>query len=105
MARLLKSEYPMPQYDSDFYMKHPNNYFEDSQKALDEIPDEKIFSHPYADGHALYYVVSLSPLVLQHIPFLDAWRLPDAHIRGLRKQDILDHIARRKAIKGLFANK
>jgi hypothetical protein len=55
-----------------------------------------------ADGQAHYYVVSLSPLVLQHIDIGDGWQLPDAHLRGLRKSDIINYIESTKALEELI---
>lgn len=49
-----------------------------------------VVKFPAADGHAVYRVSRASPLTLQHVPFGDAWRVPPAHIRGLRKSDILE---------------
>ena len=49
-----------------------------------------VVKFPVADGHAVYRVSRASPLTLQHVPFGDAWRVPPAHIRGLRKSDILE---------------
>lgn len=43
---------------------------------------------PVADGKAIYRVQSFSLLVLQHVPFGDAYMIPMAHIRGLVLSDI-----------------
>lgn len=51
-----------------------------------------IIKFQVADGYAWYRVIESAPLTIQHIPFLDGYAIPDAHIRGLRKQDILDQI-------------
>lgn len=58
---------------------------------------------PAADGHAVYRVSKASPLTLQHVPFGDAWRVPPAHIRGLRKSDILAVERARRALKRIGA--
>ncbi len=47
-----------------------------------------IYSQGIADGSALYRVVSTQPLVLQHIPYGDAYRILPATMRGLRLPDI-----------------
>jgi hypothetical protein len=49
---------------------------------------------PVADSVATYRVESARPLVLAHVPAGDAWHAPDAHIRGLRVQDIKAHLDR-----------
>lgn len=96
MATLGKP-YPLPQYTSNWeesYLKQ--------EEALRKIPMEKLYLTPVADGYAHYYIESLTPLVLRHIPFGDAWQANPALIRGLRKQDILADIERRKAWKNLL---
>ena len=65
-----------------------DEYLKRTSKLLEAIPKEKIFSYPYADSQALYFIKSESPLVLQPIPYGDAWQLPAAMIRGLRLSDI-----------------
>lgn len=47
-----------------------------------------IWSSPVADGQAMYRVTSTAPLVLQHIPYGDAYQVPAPMIRGLRLADI-----------------
>ncbi len=44
-----------------------------------------------ADGYAFYKVTSLRPLKLAHVPTGDAYMIPDAHLRGLRKADIVEN--------------
>lgn len=52
------------------------------------IPQDKIISFPWADGRAFYFIKSTTPLILQWIPYSDAWQVPDAYIRGIRISDI-----------------
>ncbi len=47
-----------------------------------------IYSQGVADGKASYRILSTKPLMLQHIPHGDAYRLLPATIRGLRLPDI-----------------
>lgn len=54
---------------------------------------EPVLSFPVADGYALYFVKSRNPLVLQHIPYLDAYQIPLAHIRGLTEADVDAQVA------------
>jgi len=97
MAKL-GTPYPFPKWED-----YPDykEYYKASDKALDEIPQDKLIQFPIADGYAFYYVKSLSPLTLQHIPYSDAWEIPYAHIRGLRKSDILAQIRYRKQLAEL----
>ena len=60
----------------------------DTNKTLVGI----VYSHPYADSRAWYLVVKDNPLTLEHIPCCDAWQLPDPHIRGMSKQDIINSV-------------
>jgi len=72
-----------------------------TEALLNAIPETMRF--PVADGYATYAVVSRSPLVLQHVPFGDAWRIPEAHIRGLRLKDVELTLKREHAFTSLFA--
>lgn len=81
MARLHKHPYPGAW---DFF----GGDFTRLDKLLAEIPQDRIVSFPVADGFALYFVYSEKPLVLQHIPYGDAWQVDAALIRGLRLSDI-----------------
>ena len=51
-----------------------------------------IVRFPVADGFAVYRVVDDNPLTLQHIPIGDRYQIPDAHIRGLREEDIVQKL-------------
>ena len=60
-----------------------------AQRALDLlISANKVISWPVADGYAYYFVQSVSPPVLSHIPIGDAYRVAPETIRGIRAQDI-----------------
>lgn len=63
----------------------------------------EIIDFPIADGKAIYMVFDYNQII--HIPFGDAWQIPDAHARGLIKEDIVQNVERRKAIADLFASK
>jgi hypothetical protein len=100
MAKLLDTMYPFPTIEScgnDW-----DKFYKESENKLNEIPVEKLYSYPVADGQAFYYVVSLSPLVLQYIPYLDNYQLPYAHIRGLRRVDVEQYVLRNKRFGGIF---
>jgi len=59
-----------------------------TDKMLADIPPDRVVRFPFADGHAHYFVFSERPLVLQHIPYGDAWHADPALIRGIRQIDI-----------------
>lgn len=65
----------------------------------------RVISFPVADGKAFYMVVEEKPLSLAWIPFMDAYQIPEAHVRGLRKKDIEDMVKQDRAINELFAKK
>ncbi len=62
------------------------------QKISDALPEGEIkgglLSFGVADGQAHYLVVKERPLTLQHIDFLDGYRVHDALIKGLDRADI-----------------
>ena len=63
-------------------------YLNRTKALLEAIPQEEIIGFPVGDGKALYYVASVNPLQLQHIPYGDAYQIPLAHMRGLRPADV-----------------
>ena len=63
-----------------------------------------LYQHQIADGYAVYRVESLKPLKLQHVPYMDGYRVPVATMRGLRLSDLeqqvrFDNIFRKAAAK------
>lgn len=99
MARLHKQQYPgdwkwRPGEDSKTYFSRIDN-------LIASIPQDRIMTFPVCDGKALYFVMSEKPLVLQHIPFGDAYKIPDAHLRGLRIEDWKKQLQ----FRSLFRNK
>ncbi len=75
-------------------------------EALD--PDAlvgKLIDFPVADGKAVYLVTSEKPLVLQHVPFFDAYRIDAAMIRGLRADDVRRLVKQKAGWKALFAQR
>ena len=70
-------------------------------KALQEVSDKvdldktlvgACIQFQIADGYAHYRVVKDRPLTLELIPFLDAYQIPEAHLRGIRRVDILQMV-------------
>lgn len=97
MAQIVKP-YDLPEYDREKYDNY-DEYHEEEKKEMEKLFEEQpdslgeglegiIITFHVADGYAYYRVVSESPLKIQHIPYLDGYKIPQAHIRGLRKKDI-----------------
>lgn len=76
---------------------------EEQEKAFAKIPSDKIISFSVADGHAHYFVQSLSPLVLRWINYLDGYQIPYAYIRGLRRADVEQMIHAKIAFEKLWS--
>jgi hypothetical protein len=90
MAKLTPDPYPTPNYDEydsiDVLMDRED-------EILSELRENnELIKFRAADGYAFYRVVAVSDVddepVLQHVPVRDAYRIPAAHIRGLRSQDV-----------------
>lgn len=84
-----------PGTDFDEYRDRTDALFdklqEASTKAYESGGDDvtgALISYPVADGKAWYRVIRSSPLVLQHIPFGDAWEVSEDQLRGLTVEDI-----------------
>lgn len=118
MAKLASKSIDFPEFGVNGLLGE--NYFkaqEDALTKLCEASDKIDFNNPkvslkgailaipFADGRAHYVVTSDKPLTLAHIPFCDAWHLPAAHIRGINRSDILDHLRQRAHFAALFSGK
>lgn len=103
MAKLKATPYPFPKISD--YKGDWKKYDEESEKALEEIPYERIYSYPVGDGNAIYYIESFSPPILQHVPYSDCWQVSPAHIKGLKEQDLRKHVEVRKLFRSLFGGK
>lgn len=93
MAQLLDKAYPLPELKFDGGDWRESEHEKAFRKLLQE---ETVISFGVADGGAYYLVKSMSPLKLQHIPYGDAYRVPYAMIRGLRKADVEAMVERKK---------
>lgn len=79
----------------------------EEQRALEEklyaqIPQDKIISFGVADGSAQYYVQSLKPLVICHIPYCDAYRAHYLIEKALTVAEVKKMLGHAKAFKKLF---
>jgi hypothetical protein len=63
-------------------------YEKASAKATVANPVGFILRFGVADGSALYRVTCAKPFKIQHIPYGDGYRIPLAHIRGLRISEV-----------------
>lgn len=57
---------------------------------------------PVGDGNAMYLVTKERPLTLQWVQVGDNWSISEAHVRGLRKKDVMKQLSSRKALGKLF---
>lgn len=101
---------------------HPKPYawkdpgFDSEANELNELvtksnalPDREIvggiLKFPRADGHAFYLVTAKAPLTLQHVPFMDAYTIPPAYIRGLEENDAVHLVEQEKRWAKAFSDK
>lgn len=95
--------------DYDTYRARSDAAFENLEAAADALPDGEVvgalITFPWADGHAIYRVVSAKPLKVRHIPYGDAWRVDPATIRGLRLEDVLRKVVAARGFKAMFASR
>lgn len=82
----------LPDEDFDTYLARTDRLLKDLLDRAKTLPDGElvgtVLSFGVADGKAMYLVVKTKPLTLQHIPYLDAYQIPDAHLRGIRLDDV-----------------
>lgn len=96
MAQLDPKSYP-----GDWSWDHKKPWKEEMARtdAMLEAIDDQCISFGVADGCATYFVKSLKPLVLQHVPHGDAYQVDYALIRGLRRADVEQRLNRVKLFK------
>jgi hypothetical protein len=99
MAKLHAESYPMPEYKSGVSI---DEFFISSDEALNAIPANKLYHEPFADGQAYYFIVSEKPLVVQHVPYADAWQLPASRIKALTLGDVRRNIETHKLMTKLL---
>ena len=96
---------------SNSWGKRTDVLFEELQKKSSAVNIDKgevvgiLLQFPIADGYACYVVSKARPLTLQHVPISDAWQIPMAYLRGIRKNDVLLQAHRRREIAKLFSKK
>lgn len=110
MARLAKAPYAYERKAQGFSMEAMREDEAELARLIaeaDKLPAEqlvgRIVDFPVADGKALYLIKSEAPLVLQHIPFFDAYRIDPAMLRGLRLTDVRQRVHWNVRVKASFA--
>ena len=93
MAQLIKKPYPLPPLDYGVANWQQSEHYIKMRWLQDNM---QMIKFSVGDGFAHYLVVSMKPLKLQHVPFGDGYKAHDALIRGLRKVDVEEIIARQK---------
>ena len=102
MAKLLEESLSLgdlPLYNSGDSREEQNQRWKEYtdkldalQATSDALPKGKIIggllSFGVADGSAIYLVVKERPLTLQHVDFLDGYRVHYALIKGLDRADV-----------------
>lgn len=100
MARLDRKPYPGAWHQLEG--ESIDAYLARTRALLNVIPPDQLLDFPVADGRAFYFVKSMKPLVLQHVPYGDAYRIADAHVRGLTVKDVQRQLKAHAAIRALF---
>lgn len=102
MAQLVEPYEGLPEYDPDQYDDY-REYSEAEKAAFNALrkeapgsPEEGLegamLKFHVADGYAHYRVVDTDPLKIQHVPYLDGYQIPAAHVRGLRREDVISQM-------------
>lgn len=100
MARLDRKPYPGAWHQLDG--EDIDAYLQRTKTLVEAIPRDRLLDFPVADGAALYFVKSMKPLVVQHVPYGDAYRVPDAHVRGLTAKDVQRQLKANAALRAMF---
>lgn len=107
MARLDAKPYPGDwSFDGgidEAFVRHQRQYDEIVEKAKqsDGVVGQ-VLHFPMGDGSAMYVVKSEKPLVLQHVPYMDAWQAWGVTIRGLRLADVRAMVESERKFRKLF---
>lgn len=109
MAKVFKAPFDPPPFRHESWREDEEAYLAEL-RVLARARNKgalvgEIVSFPMADSGAVYMVWSESPFALIHLAIGDAWQIPDAHMRGLRKADVKAMVDRSKRIAALFAEK
>lgn len=107
------SDQPAPGFERqlgesfDAHYRRTGDLLEQMRATSDALPEGQVegalLAFPIADGKALYLVQKAEPLTLQHIPFLDGYQIPGAHLRGLDLEDVHSEQRHNRAMAALMA--
>lgn len=100
--------FEIPHYDIKLSYEENDELVNKAKDKLKEFCKEQsncphageVVGFPVADGKALYMILDYKRLI--HLPINDAWSIPEAHARGLRKEDLIGIVERQNAIDALF---
>ena len=90
----------MPRY-GDF--NSFNQYLKEEERRFEKLDQTRIIRFPRADGYALYFVKSINPPILRHIPYGDAWTVEPPLIRGLLPEDLKQMLEKERVLRELFS--
>jgi hypothetical protein len=77
---------------------------ERQHKALREIEKKyETIKFGVADGYAIYAVLSMKPLTLMHIPYMDGYHADPILLRGLKASDVEKRLLGEKKMKEFFS--
>lgn len=86
----------MPKIDYDKMYKEEDAWLQAALQRTYDLPEGEIvgavINFPVADGRAWYLVTKDKPLTLQHVDIGDAYAIPNAHVRGLNRDDVLQQV-------------
>lgn len=113
MARLHPYAYDLPEFEYkpgwDPKTDPQEIAFQKLVEASANLPQGEVVGAlmhwPTADSAAWYIVTSDKPLTLQYVPYCDGWTVPDALIRGVRRDDVLEQLERDRRRRAFFAER
>lgn len=93
----------------DAYIERQDALYDKLTEKSNSLPEGEVVGafirFQIADGYANYVVTKVKPLTLQYVRLGDGYQVAAAHIRGLRKSDILEMVRREKNLTSIFGRK
>lgn len=108
MAILKDEAYELPEFvwDGDYDSNEHLAALRQLRETSDALPDGQIvgslLSWQRGDGWAYYLVVDDEPLTVQHVRAIDAWTVEDALIKGLDREDVIQHRRADRHLRSMF---
>lgn len=79
-----------------------------AEAASDALPPGeyvgRVLAFRVGDGYANYRVVRTHPLHLQWLGGGDNYQMPAAFLRGLRLQDVIEHVQAQERLRAIFGS-